>query len=541
MSTPFSGVRLATLGLLGSFLISAVSASAECEAAPGVESFARSGWGFGERNLRFQAGTVIDRGNVETLELAWAFALDGGMSPHSYPLVTENTVFIGTPAGSLFALERDSGCVRWKREFRSAIRTAVIHAEIRGEAWLVFGTADGWVIAADAVTGEQLWVTEVRDHPHAIVTGTPLYHAGRVYAPVSSYELAVAMDAMYECCTFRGALVALDAASGSMLWRTHTIAEAPEVTGRHYLVVKEWGPSGTPIWSAPAIDAQTGLLYVGTGENYTAPATSTSDAIMAVRSEDGEIVWTEQFTANDTFNMACLIPDHPSCPEEVGPDYDFGAPPILARTPSGEQFLLAGQKSGGVYAMKPDSGERLWARQLGRGGWLGGVHWGMAVNESLGLLYVPISDRPMGPAAGDKSMPGLHALDLQSGVVRWSAINPNRCAARQGCAPGISAAIVATPELVFAGGLDGMVSAHDARTGDVVWSYDTWRKFDGVNGETAGGGSIDVHGPMVAGDMLLIQSGYGQHGQAGGNALLAFRLPGSVADAVADAEKPAPE
>ena len=340
------------------------------------------------------------------------------------------------------------------------------------------------------------------------------------------------MNAMYECCTFRGSLVALDAAAGTTLWRTHTIAEAPAVTGRHYVVIEEWGPSGAPIWSAPTIDSATGLLYVGTGENYTAPASLTSDAIMALRSEDGKIVWAEQFTANDTFNMSCLVaPDHPSCPEEVGPDYDFGAPPILARTASGEHILLAGQKSGGVYAMKPDSGERIWERQLGRGGYLGGVHWGMAVNEALGLLYVPISDRPVGPAASDKPMPGLHALEVETGVVRWSAINPNRCEGRKGCDSGTSAAIVATPDLVFAGSLDGQVSVYDARTGEVVWSYDTWRKFESADGEAAGGGSIDVHGPMVAGDMLLIQSGYGQHGQAGGNALLAFRLPRSAADA----------
>ena len=254
---------------------------------------------------------------------------------------------------------------------------------------------------------------------------------------------------------------------------------------------------------------------------------------MALRSEDGGIVWTEQFTANDTFNMSCLIPDHPSCPDEVGPDYDFGAPPILARLPSGEQILLAGQKSGGVYAMQPNSGERIWARQLGRGGHLGGIHWGMAVNEDLGLLYVPVSDRPLGPAASDEPMPGVHALEVETGAVRWSTINPDRCHGRWGCDSGVSAAIVATPDLVFAGGLDGQVSVYDARTGEVVWSFDTWRKFDAVNGETATGASIDVHGPMVAGDMLLIQSGYGQHGQAGGNALLAFRLPEPAGDAQA--------
>ena len=286
-------VRLTALGLLCALLMSAAPAAAACDATPGSERFARSGWGFGERNLRFQADTDIDSTNAETLELAWAFALDGGMSPHSYALVTEDTVFIGTQAGSFFALERDSGCVRWKREFRSSIRTAVIHAEVAGGARLVFGTGDGWVVAADAITGEQLWETEVRDHPHAIVTGTPVYHAGRVYAPVSSYELAVAMNAMYACCTFRGSLVALDAAAG-------------------------------------------------------------------------------------------------------------------------------------------------------------------------------ISDRTVGPAASDKPMPGLHALEVETGVVRWPEINPDRCRGRKGCDSGISAAIVATPDLVLAGGLDGQVSVYDARTGDVV-------------------------------------------------------------------------
>ena len=213
-----------------------------------------------------------------------------------------------------------------------------------------------------------------------------------------------------------------------------------------------------------------------------------------------------------------------NCPEDFGPDLDFGAPPILATTPEGEQVLLAGQKSGGIYALDPDSGERLWQRYFGRGGMLGGVHWGMALKEDAGVLYAPISDIRAGSRSGREAEPGLHAVDVASGEPRWSTPHPGTCEGRERCRPGLSAAITASNNLVFAGGLDGFLNAYDAETGAIVWTYDTWRDFDAVNDLPSNGGAIDVHGPVVAGDWLYVQSGYGSFGQKGGNALLAFRL-----------------
>ena len=516
----------AVLALAAALAISGAPAQADCAGRPAV-SVAAAGWGIDLGNTRFQPQTSINRANVGALELAWAFALDGGMAPHSWPAVSADTLFIGTPAGTLFALARDSGCVRWRTSVQGSIRTGVVQGQVAGTAALFFGTDAGVTHAVDAASGTALWQMDVKDHPQTMLTGTPLFHAGKLYVPVSSFELALAMNPFYGCCTFRGSVVALDANDGSLLWRTHTIPDEPRVSGRHYLFVEEWGPSGAPVWSAPALDVETGNLYVGTGENYTAPASLTSDAILALRQADGAMAWSEQFTANDAFNMACTISlEHPNCPDEQGPDYDFGAPPMLTRTHAGEPLLLAGQKSGGVYAMRPATGERVWAQHLGRGGYLGGVHWGMAAHERLGLAYVPISDVPAGPALGDVPQPGLHALDIETGAVRWSTPNPNRCEGRAACRRGLSAAIVATEELVFAGALDGHLGAYDAATGALLWSFDTWREFESVNGMAATGGAIDVHGPMVMDDALYIQSGYGTFGQRGGNALLAFRVVG---------------
>ena len=119
-------------------------------------------------------------------------------------------------------------------------------------------------------------------------------------------------------------MAAFDIETGKQLWYLPTIEEPAQVTGSHYLFVEEWGPSGAPVWSAPTLDRKRGLLFYGTGENYTAPATDTSDAIFAVDAATGKRKWVNQFTANDTFNMACVT-GMVNCPEQEGPDLDFGA------------------------------------------------------------------------------------------------------------------------------------------------------------------------------------------------------------------------
>jgi polyvinyl alcohol dehydrogenase (cytochrome) len=363
------------------------------------------------------------------------------------------------------------------------------------------------------------------DHVFSTVTGSPVFQDDVLYVPISAYEVVVASTSLYGCCSFRGSVVALDATTGKEIWRRYTINREAEVKKTRWFFVDTKGPSGAPVWQSPTVDATRGRLYFATGENFSDPATDTSDSVFAIDLDDGAKIWHRQFTEGDAWNSACGG-DSPgaNCPEANGPDYDFGAPPILTRTLTGKEILLAGQKSGMVYAMNPDTGHVLWQKRIGRGGKLGGIHWGMAVNEDLGLLYVPISDRNTGPPHDHKPDPGLHALRIEDGALQWSVAPPAKCDGREGCFEGISAAIIASTDLVITAGLDGGLHALSATTGESLWSYDAWRSFDAVNGIETNGGPFDVHGPMLADDMLFISSGYKSFGQKEGNAFLAFRL-----------------
>jgi len=317
-------------------------------------------------------------------------------------------------------------------------------------------------------------------------------------------------------------MAALDATTGKQLWYRPSIEAPAQVTGTHWLFVQNHAPSGAPVWGTAAFDVDRNVLYFGTGQNYSQPTTATSDAIFAVNAGDGSVRWVHQFTKGDAYNLSCDVSlNHPNCPKPRGPDWDFGAPPILARTPDGGELVVAGQKAGDIYAMDRETGKTVWHQHIGRGGALGGIHWGMAFNPELGLLYVPVSDISAYPSQA-KAEPGLYALDIASGAIHWTHPRTPRCKERL-CSPGISAAIFATPDLVFAGSIDGFLEAYDAQTGKVVWSDDTWKDYTSVNDVPTHGGGFDAHGPVVAGNQVIVSSGYKQYAR-GGNALLVYEL-----------------
>jgi polyvinyl alcohol dehydrogenase (cytochrome) len=121
---------------------------------------------------------------------------------------------------------------------------------------------------------------------------------------------------------------------------------------------------------------------------------------------------------------------------------------------------------------------------------------------------------------------GLHALDLRTGKIVWSA-KPKPCAAdRTDCSPAQSAAVTAIPGVIFSGSLDGHLRAYSVATGEVLWDADTAHEFETVNGKAARGGSMDVAGPAVVNGMVFVNSGYGQWGGMPGNVLLAFSVNG---------------
>ena len=388
---------------------------------------------------------------------------------------------------------------------------------------LYFGDISGRVHALDIASHKLIWSVRADEHPQSTITGTLRLFDGKLFVPVSSLEVVAAIDGNYACCTFRGAVVALNASTGALVWKTYTIDEPATNRGANRDGAQMFGPSGAPVWSSPTIDAERRRLYVGTGENYSRPASDESDAILALDMATGNTVWRYQALSQDVWNAACSA--GANCPIATGPDYDFGAPPILVKTPKGRSMLLAGQKSGFVYALDPDKdGAVIWTAKPGRGGIMGGVHWGMTSDGSV--LYVPISDLSVYPE--DAHLPaqsGLHAYDLSTGAKRWASILPDKCGQTSWrCSPGISAAVTLAPGVVFGGSLDGTLRAFAAADGAILWSFDTNRNFEAVNGAKAFGGGIDSSGPVVAGDFLYATSGYDKFGQKAGNLLLAFKI-----------------
>jgi polyvinyl alcohol dehydrogenase (cytochrome) len=422
----------------------------------------------------------------------------------------------------------DTGCVYWmidnKAGVRSAIQVGPMPDGSAAKYAVYFGDEKARVRAIDASTGAPLWETKVDDHPVARITGSPVLYKDRLYVPVSSIEEVLGQNPKYECCKFQGAIAALDAYSGKIIWKTRTITDPPRPFQKNSAGTQMYGPAGAAVWSAPTLDLKRRLIYAGTGNSYTESETNTTNAIIAIDMDDGSLKWSNQATPRDAFLVGCFAPGVGNCPKNPGPDVDFGSSPILHTLAGGKQVILAGQKSGFVYALDPDNkGKTLWSFQAGAGSALGGVEWGPAADDDN--LYVAISDVAT-PA--EQAKPGLTAIRIATGEKVWNAPAPKpECTwGAQGCFPSLSAAVTVIPGIVFAGSLDGHLRAYSTGKGTVVWDFDTGRSFDTVNGKPAIGGSIDSAGPVVANGTMFLNSGYGRIVGRPGNLLLALSVDG---------------
>lgn len=501
-----------------------IPASAYCSANPNITNpFAGpawNGWSPGTTNSRLQSAEAagLTAADVPRLGLKWAFGIPGVLSSGSQATVVGDRVFVGARNGMLYSLDKETGCIVFAFEADGGIRSTPVVAEDLGLVF--FGDAFAQIYALDARTGEQQWKVEADDHAIAMITGGTVYRDGTLYVPVSSLEESPAALPTYECCTFRGSLVALDTDDGRQIWKTRTISRGPEPTGENDAGVRTWGPSGAAIWSAPTIDSERGRVYVTTGDNYTEPSVATSDAVMALDLESGRVLWSRQVLPDDVWNLSCLAEagQQLNCPEDEGPDADFGSSSILVTRADGTQILLAGQKSGVLYGLDPSNGELLWETRVGDGGVLGGIEWGFAADGNA--AYVAISEAFEKPA-GDAG--GLSAIDLSDGRVLWEAPpSQDSCINRNGCNTAQPGAVSAIPGVVFSGSVDGHLRAYDARSGNVIWDYDTVRDFRTVNGVPAHGGAMSGPGASIAGGMVFASSGYGSFGLMPGNVLLAF-------------------
>jgi polyvinyl alcohol dehydrogenase (cytochrome) len=518
---------------IGQPLVTTPPASAMCATSEASFTLAGStwtGWGANTSNTRFQNTAGIRADQVLKLKVKWAFAFPGDIQAYSQPTIAGGRVFAGSPGGKVYSLDAKTGCVHWFFEAESGVRSAVTveHAGTGNLAF--FGDAKANVYGVDAATGKQIWKIKADAFPVAGITGSPVFYDGRIYIGIRSGEEAAGADPNYECCRFRGSVVALNAVTGKQVWKTYLVDE-PKPTKKNKAGAQLWAPSGVAVWSTPAIDTQRHALYVTTGNNYTDPTTRLSDSFVAMDLNSGKILWSRQMTARDAYTAACRLPDKTNCAESNGPDFDFGASPILVALPNGRRALVAGQKSGVVYAVDPDNqGEVLWQTRVAKGGTAGGVQWGSAADRNN--VYVAVSDigRIMltytsATDADPKRGGGMFALRLDTGENVWYTA-PKPCGDRPRCSPAQSAAVTAIPGVAFSGSVDGHLRAYSSADGKVVWDFDTAQNYETVNGVPGHGGSLDGPGPAVADGMLFVNSGYPTAGGMSGNVLLAFSVDG---------------
>lgn len=482
--------------------------------------------------------SLIHQGNIKQLSLNFVHAKARLKERRGAPFISEQSlVFI--EGNHITAINRHTGCEFWSyeissgngRHFRSA--SVLFSASSKTDnansvPLILIGDSSAFIYAIDANRGKLVWKTFAgTDLALHQITGGLQSHKGKLYVPVSSKEVESTKYNRLPCCSSHGMLVKMDIESGRVDWRYHTTADATIKTAGRI------GPSGAPIWTTPAIDPIRNAVYVGTGENYSEPATNTSDAIISIDLDTGEANWIFQATANDMWNVTCLDPGKPKCPTPGGQDFDFGASPIII---DAGRSIIAGDKGGTVFRLDADTGKETWRLKIGAGSTLGGIHWGMAVDQ--GHVYAAVTDLMVDKSSGDNALaenatPGIYAIDIATGKIRWQ-IHPTHLSQGGLVTPSLySASLSVTNDILFAASLDGVVKAFSTHDGSELFHYNTNIAFTDVNGVAANGGTIDSVGVIVGRDGIVVNSGYNtfqQHSeyqryQAGpGNTLLVFHL-----------------
>ncbi len=396
-----------------------------------------NGWGRTDEQPRFQPDPGFTAAEVPRLKLKWAFAYANSRGGQA--TVIGDSLFLNASSGAVYALNAKSGCAYWRFDAPAPTRSSIVVGPLAdGPSHFAVYFADytRTAYALDADRGVVLWKTQVDTQREVQMTGSPTLHDGRLFVPVSSAEEAIAKDPSYQCCKFRGAVAALDARSGKLLWKTYVTPEPAKPFKLNAAGAQMFGPAGGAIWSAPTVDDKRHLVYVATGDSYTDLDFPNADAILALDEANGAIRWSNQRTRDDTYIDGCHSPrPGANCPTKLGQDADFGASPIPDTASNGRQTLLVGQKSGEVAALDPDhDGTVLWSRRLSAGGPLGGIEFGLVADTDT--MFVPISDIYVPSAEAE---PGLSALRISDGAILWRTRLPKQsCAWRNVyCFPGI--------------------------------------------------------------------------------------------------------
>jgi polyvinyl alcohol dehydrogenase (cytochrome) len=491
-----------------------------------------NGWGHGVENTRYQPEPAIRATDVSRLALRWAFGYPGASAVSGQPTIVDGRVFVAD-AGQVYALDAKSGCTYWRYDLDGQAFSAMAIVELGAQRQIAkpkkskrgridahlevlkppsaafIGDDRGALYALDAEHGTLLWKTQLETQATARILGAPAVYQNRVYVAVGSSESGAARSAT--CCTFRGSVAALDIATGRVEWKTYLVTEeARPLAGAPG--APQSGPAGVAVAGAPTLDIARGLAYVATGDSFNPALQPTADAVVALDLTDGKVRWSKQ-----------LQP--PASEGGVGESAPrgFSSSPILRTLTSGRQVLLAGQRSGMVYGLDPErSGELVWQFKASESNASGGVESGMAADHHS--VYVAISGMIAEPSNESGS---LVAIDMKSGAKRWETAAPATACSWSGppaCAHGQAQAVTVIPGAAFSGSMDGHLRAYSTIDGKILWDYDTAKEFATVNRVQASGGSLDTGGATIVNGVVYVNSG-SDRGRPG-NVLLAFSVDG---------------
>ena len=492
-------------------------------------------------NSRYQAAeTQISAKTVGGLQLKWAFSTAGDVTAN--PAVDGDTLYFPDSAGFLYAVNKNSGALVWKKPISDYTGIAGDFARatpaVAGNA-LILGNQSGkfiqmWgqpapqpaqVFAVDKATGARLWSTQVDDTVMSFVTNSAVVANGTAFVGLASNEEFISgfvSQANGWTWHFRGSTVALDVATGAIKWKTYTVPA-------DYYGGSVWGSTG-------AIDTARNTLYMASGNNFAVPqsvldclngggkpatcldAANHFDSVIAMDMTDGSIKWASRGLPYDAFNVGCgldipgfiTLPPNDNCPNPKGPDWDFAQGPMLfggnPKSNAG-RMVGAGQKSGMYWAFDAETGALRWSTQAGPPGLTGGLQWGSASDGQR--VYVAIANSGLTGSGkspgvwklkggGSTTSGGWAALNANSGAVMWTTADPLGSRAE--------AAVSAANDVVFGCNLDpysGTMYALDAKTGKVLWSHDSGPPDYNNNFFSAGCNA----GPTIADGMVFWGSG----------------------------------
>lgn len=485
-------------------------------------------------NTASAPSTVINSSNVSVLKPKWAFTTGGDIFARA--AVANGVAYLPDWSGHLYAIKSGSGKLVWSKNlltdylsdvtFPAPAPSKVVSRTSPfldlGTNTLYVGTQKGaYLLAINAADGSLRWRTQLDSHPLAIDTASPVVYNGNVYVGVASLEEAASTDPSYPCCSFRGSVMSINAATGGVNWKLYTVPA---------------GYNGGAVWGSTVVpDPARGYVYATTGNNYFTPtdpaytaciqAGGTQkdcnspddhfDAILAVNMNTGQLAWSRRFADADDWNVACFF-NGINCPVNSGPDFDFGSGVQLMtiKTANGPKTVIgAGQKSGVYSELDPSTGNVLWATQVGPGSSLGGMEWGSATDGKR--IYVQIANFygiPY-PVNGTTDYAGSWAaLDPIDGHIIWQVADPNGAVDLGPMS--VANGVVYAPSMA-GGATDKNMFALDAATGAIRWSF-------------AAGGSVNA-GAVIANDTVFWGSGYsnlGIPGYTGNNKFYAFTRGG---------------